>query len=113
MKQYNYNCIEDNYIYTINIGRNAKENWKLIDMSEQNDIWFHLDDSPSCHVVLSVGDIKKPHRKVIKYCALLCKTHSKMRNIKNISIIYTKIANIKKCKIVGSVITKNTKIIKL
>ena len=34
MKQYNYDCYEDNYIYVINVGRNAKENWNLIDMSK-------------------------------------------------------------------------------
>ena len=113
MKQYNYDCYEDNYIYIINVGRNAKENWELIDMSKHNDIWFHVADSPSSHVVLSVGDIKKPHRKVIKYCAFLCKSHSKVKNMNKVSIVYTTINNIVKSKNVGSVITKNTKIIKL
>ena len=96
MKQYIYECYEDNYIYTINVGRNVKENWDIIDMSKQNDIWFHADNEPSSHVVLLVGDIKKPHRKVIKYCAFLCKSYSKVKNMNKVSIIYTQIKNIVK-----------------
>jgi predicted ribosome quality control (RQC) complex YloA/Tae2 family protein len=113
MKEYKYECKYDNYIYTINVGRNAKDNWDLIDKSKQEDIWFHVDDIPSCHVVLTIDDNKIPHKSVINYCAFLCKSNSKARYIKNISIIYTEIKNIRKSKTIGSVITKHTKIIKL
>jgi predicted ribosome quality control (RQC) complex YloA/Tae2 family protein len=42
--------------FTICIGKSAKENWKLIDDSMPNDIWFHLDDVPSSHVILKTSN---------------------------------------------------------
>ena len=33
------------------IGKNAKENWDIIDMAEPDDIWFHLSYYPSCHLI--------------------------------------------------------------
>ena len=101
----------DDYIYHILIGKNAEENWKLIDDASENDIWFHLDNYPSPHVILKIPvdyNLKKVPRKVLTRCANLCKIHSKYNNIKKINIIYTKIKNIKKGDHVGSVITQNT-----
>jgi hypothetical protein len=28
------------------IGTNAQENWDLIDESDENDLWFHVDGLP-------------------------------------------------------------------
>jgi predicted ribosome quality control (RQC) complex YloA/Tae2 family protein len=36
------------------IGTNAQENWDLIDESSEGDLWFHVNDLPSCHVVTSL-----------------------------------------------------------
>lgn len=114
MKAYEYESIHDQTTYTIRVGENAQENWNLIDDSSQNDIWFHVESHPSCHVVLSIGDHKQtPHKTVINYCAALCKEGSKFSNHKNIKIIYTEIKNVKKADTVGSVFTKNTKTVKM
>jgi predicted ribosome quality control (RQC) complex YloA/Tae2 family protein len=114
MKELKYDSIHDKTIYTIRVGGSAEENWNLIDRSKQNDIWFHVDGMPSCHVVLEMPDKNKPpNRSVIKYCAILCKNGSKSKDMNKVSIIYTKIKNVKKSDVTGSVTTKNTKVIKI
>ena len=99
----------------IEMGQNAQENWDLIDKSEENDLWFHLQDYPSSHVVIHVLGKKKKDldRKTIKYAALLCKQNSKMKSEKKVEVIYTQIKNVEKTEDVGSVVTSNTSVIKI
>ena len=97
---------------TIYVGQSKEENWKLIDMSEQSDIWFHLAEHPSCHVIIRNNDMNKKNvlsSKTIHYAASLCKEHSKLKNFKKIAVIYTNIKYITKGKEIGSVYTKKTK----
>lgn len=103
---------QTNFEYEAKIGKNAQENWDLIDGASPNDIWFHLKDHPSSHVILSVGS-EKPSRNVIKACCVFCKQHSKMNSLKNITIIYTEIKNVSKSNTVGSVTTTKIKEIKI
>lgn len=103
---------QTNFEFEAKIGKNAQENWDLIDGAVQNDIWFHLKDHPSSHVILTIGS-EKPSRNVIKACCVLCKQHSKMKSLKNITVIYTEIKNVLKGDAVGSVTTSKTKEIKI
>lgn len=109
MKEYSYESVHDNCEYKIRVGENAQENWDLISESEQNDVWFHVENNPSCHVVLYVGDVKKPHKSVINYCASLCKEGSKKKYSKKVNVIYTEIRNVKKTDKPGSVTIRNTR----
>jgi predicted ribosome quality control (RQC) complex YloA/Tae2 family protein len=110
MKEYMYVSDHDHCTYTVRVGETAQENWDIISDSGQNDIWFHVGGNASCHVVLSCNEIKKkPHKSVINYCASLCKDGSKLKNVKNVTIIYTEIKNVKKSNTPGSVTTKNIK----
>jgi len=113
MKEYTYESVHDDCEYQIHAGESAQENWDLIQNSEQNDIWFHVKNTPSCHVVLITHPKKEPHKSVINYCATICKEGSKQKSSKNTVIIYTEIKNIKKGNAVGSVTTKKTQEIKL
>lgn len=114
MKEYEYKSLYDDIIFKIRVGETAKENWDLIDTSSQNDLWFHVDDCPSCHVVLSIGNYKKnPHKTVLNYCANLCKEGSKEKNKRTTTVIYTLIKNVRKADKVGSVTTTNTTKIKI
>lgn len=97
----------DGSTYAIKAGQTAQENWNLIDESCPNDIWFHVEDIPSCHVVLKNDSKEKPHKIVIKHCANICKDGSKQKHAKNVRIIYTEIKNVKKGKDVGSVTVSN------
>ena len=91
--------------WTILIGKNKEENWKIIDDSCPTDIWFHMQDIPSCHVILKTTEpIKNISKDVLKRCALLCKMNSKAKSERKTSVIYSEIENVKKTKHVGEVI---------
>jgi predicted ribosome quality control (RQC) complex YloA/Tae2 family protein len=110
--------IEERYISNLNmnitfyIGKNAAGNFDIIDMSKPNDMWFHINNISSAHVIASIPDKldKKDIRYIIKQGAILCKQHSKTHES---TIIYTTINNVKKTDIIGSVIITNDKIIKI
>jgi len=95
-------------VYIIKIGRSAIENTELVQNANKSDIWFHLSDSPSCHVVLETKLNKVPHN-VISHCAHLCKMHSKI--LAKSKVIYTQIENVQTTRIPGQVITTNCKTI--
>ena len=95
--------------YTIRVGNNAKENWDLITDSEPDDMWFHLDEYPSAHVVMkqnnNIINEKYYPNQIIFIASTYCKTYSKHgKNLSRAKIVYTQIKNLKKCKEVGSVI---------
>jgi len=100
---------------TYNIGVSAQDNFDLIDASSPQDIWFHVQDLPSCHVVAVIPENekldKKKIRAIIKQGAVICKKHSKYASHKNLPIIYTKIEDVQKTGTSGSVLTTNIKTI--
>lgn len=99
--------------YEIIIGKNAQENFDIIDTSDENDIWFHLDDHSSPHVIIRTNGLgMKIDKKIIKRACVLCKQHSKLKSEKKVAVIYTLIKYVKKDeKIVGTVHTTNVKTI--
>lgn len=111
IEEINFPNLERSVIFTI--GNNAKENHEIIDLSKENDMWFHVDNLPSCHVVASLPDniTKKELKSIIKKGAEFCKQYSKYSSHKNLHISYTLIKNVKKTKVLGSVILTNHKII--
>jgi predicted ribosome quality control (RQC) complex YloA/Tae2 family protein len=86
------------------LGKNAKENQLLIDTSDSNFWWFHLDDYPSGHCVIESNAINKEMRY---FAANLIKQNIKYKN-KRLKIVYTQIKNLKNTKTIGEVITSNT-----
>ena len=99
-------------IYKIIVGENAQDNFDIISISSQNDLWFHLEHFSSPHVILQNPKNLKRNKmpKMAIYFALeACKKHSKFKTVtKKISFIYTEIKNIKKTNIIGQVISKKT-----
>jgi predicted ribosome quality control (RQC) complex YloA/Tae2 family protein len=93
---------------TFLVGTCAQDNFDAIDISDPDDIWFHVRDGSSCHVIakMPAGEKmdKKIIHKIIKQGALLCKQESRYKSSKNLAIIYTKVQNVHKTNIVGSVI---------
>jgi predicted ribosome quality control (RQC) complex YloA/Tae2 family protein len=66
--------------YIIMIGRNKKDNFEIIDNSVDTDIWFHIYEEPSCHVILKNTDkMREIPKQVMKRCAYLCKINSKSK----------------------------------
>jgi len=87
------------------IGKNAQDNFDIIDSAKPNDIWFHLFNAASCHIIASLPEniTKKELKYIIKQGAVLCKNHSKMASSKHVFVIYTPIENVIKSKPVGTV----------
>ena len=97
---------------TFYVGKNQNENFEVIDKGVARDLWFHAKNESSCHVVciLPENTNKKELFYIIKAGALLCKNNtSKLKGLKNVEIIYTKIENVTKTSVSGCVLTKNTK----
>lgn len=66
----------------IRIGENAKENDAICKQAGQNDIWFHLENGSSPHVILEVGGKKKAYKDIrdsIHECTQLVKYFSKQK----------------------------------
>jgi predicted ribosome quality control (RQC) complex YloA/Tae2 family protein len=101
---YSYNCKKTGNMYLITVGKNKHDNWKIIDNSHKNDYWFHLDNLPSSHVIVHIGENDHQLDKaVLKFASWLCKKKSKKKDNEKLSIIYTQIKNITKGLHVGSV----------
>jgi predicted ribosome quality control (RQC) complex YloA/Tae2 family protein len=99
------------------IGGNAQENFDMIDTASPDDLWFHVDNLPSEHVVASIPIDKKIDKKqlgkIVTQGALLCKQFSKYASTKNLPIVYTRIKDVEKTEKIGCVLTQNQKIINI
>lgn len=82
------------------IGSNAQENWNIIEKSDPGHVWFHLNSFPSPHVIIRS---ENPGDEEIVAAAYLCKSKSKYKNIKNVKVVYTRVANIELSDTVGAV----------
>lgn len=105
--------LQKKILYTV--GKNSQNNFDIIDAASPNDLWFHIESESSCHVIASVPiEIKldkKQLRQIVTQGAVLCKSKSRYKSNKDVSIIYTKVENITKSQPVGTVIAENTKVI--
>jgi predicted ribosome quality control (RQC) complex YloA/Tae2 family protein len=98
--------IIDNITYKV--GKNAKENTELINLSNTNWYWFHLEKFASCHVVVCTEELTN---EMIGIAGNLVKENSKYK-FKNIGINYCKIDNLLHGKEPGSVYFKSNKQVK-
>ena len=60
--------IED---YKVLVGRNSNENQKLLEIAKANDLWMHIRDVPSSHVIIRTDKQNLPDT-VIEAAAKLC-----------------------------------------
>jgi hypothetical protein len=119
-----------NLVYKI--GSSAKNNFEIIDEAHPSDLWFHLHNESSCHVIACLKNIqyttrddelpnfydinfddlnKKEKQQIIKQGSLLCKQYSKLKSAKKVEIIYAKIEDVYKTDVPGSVLTRKSKVI--
>jgi predicted ribosome quality control (RQC) complex YloA/Tae2 family protein len=77
--------IED---YKVLVGRNSQENQKLLGMAKANDIWMHIRDVPSSHVIIRTDKQNLPD-SVIQAAAKLCVDFS-VKQAGDYEIDYTK-----------------------
>ncbi len=57
--------------YKVLIGRNSKENQALLKLAKANDIWMHIKDIPSSHLIIKTDKQNLPD-SVIKRAGKLC-----------------------------------------
>ncbi len=60
--------IED---YKVLVGRNSRENQKLLELAKANDIWMHIRNIPSSHVIIKTDKQNLPQH-IIELSAKLC-----------------------------------------
>ncbi|MFT7824610.1 MAG: NFACT RNA binding domain-containing protein [Sulfurimonas sp.] len=77
--------IED---YKVLVGRNSSENQKLLELAKANDVWMHMRDIPSSHVIIRTDKQTLPE-SVIKAAAKLCVDFS-VKNPGDYEVDYTK-----------------------
>ncbi|GIT99293.1 NFACT RNA binding domain-containing protein [Sulfurovum sp. TSL1] len=77
--------IED---YKVLVGRNSHENQKLLEMAKANDLWMHIRDVPSSHVIIRTDKQNLPD-SVLKAAAKLCVDFS-VKNPGDYEVDYTK-----------------------
>ncbi len=77
--------IED---YKVLVGRNSNENQKLLEIAKANDLWMHIRDIPSSHVIIKTDKQNLPD-SVIQSAAKLCVDFS-VKNPGEYDVDYTK-----------------------
>ncbi len=68
-----YDGVESFYYegYKINLGKNEKANAYLLKNAKMSDLWMHLKDIPSTHIIIR-SDKKEIPRNIIEFGAKLC-----------------------------------------
>eukprot|EP01080_Neovahlkampfia_damariscottae_P001978 gene1978-1486_t len=89
----------------IQVGENAKENDLIRKGSSQKDLWFHLENDSSPHVILSVQ--KSASKQEIYECSQLVKHYSKLKNMEKAVVIYLECKKVKKGEKDGEVELKS------
>ena len=89
--------------YTLTVGQNAKENDELITNSNENFIWFHLANLPSCHGILNCT-IDKLTSTLIFQCACKIKKNTKYKKNRDIKVNYIELKFIQKTNKLGEVL---------
>jgi len=98
------------------IGTSKEDNDGMIDKASPNDIWFHVNNSSSCHVICRMIDCenisKKGTKYIVKMGALLCKNNTnKWKTTKGVDFVYCTVKHLTKTDIVGCVSVSNGKYI--
>ncbi|MBR5900377.1 MAG: NFACT family protein, partial [Clostridia bacterium] len=81
--------------FLIKVGRNNLENDKVTFTAKPDDVWVHVKDYHSSHVVV-VSKGKEIPQKVLLVASEICAYYSKARNGGKAEVVYTKRKNVKK-----------------
>jgi predicted ribosome quality control (RQC) complex YloA/Tae2 family protein len=96
------------------IGTNSSDNFKILDLADEEDIWFHADESSSCHVIarIPINMNKKQMLTIVKTGAQLCKQNTnKLKSEKRVTIQYTPVKYVHKTNIEGTVTVETAKVL--
>lgn len=79
--------------YKILVGRNEKGNVNLLKNAKKDDIWMHLKDIASSHVIIKTSK-NSPSEDVLRFAAKLCVEFS-VKGAGRYEVHYTKRANVR------------------
>jgi predicted ribosome quality control (RQC) complex YloA/Tae2 family protein len=97
--------------YIILIGKNAQGNEDIIKLSNQNDIWFHIDNISGPHIILQNNGNMIPKRYLNCIATMFQEYKNNLPN--KYIIIYTEIKNVKLTSKLGTVNISKTHKIKI
>ena len=96
------------------IGSNAQDNFDMIDEADQYDMWFHVNNESSGHVIARISDNKELNKKLINKIiiqgGIICKKHSKYKSKQDLEIVYARVFDIVKTHTTGKVILRTSKV---
>ncbi len=69
------------------VGKNNVQNDKLLSLSDRNDLWFHVKNYHSCHVIVKASD--KINSDLIKTVAEICAFYSEASSGVKVEVDYT------------------------
>lgn len=84
------------------VGNDSKENWKILENADDEDVWIHLHNYSSPYVILK--SYKTLDNKDLLYGGFICKKNSKHKYIDNIKMVFSLVKHVKKGKCSGEVI---------
>jgi len=90
------------------VGENAQDNWDIIKKAENNWLWFHLHNLSSGHVIICKDSAIITNEEKT-FAGTLCKSNTKYKSMKDVSVVYCEINNLVIGEEVGSVYFKNNK----
>lgn len=64
--------------FKISVGKNEKGNEALLKQAKKDDLWFHVKDLPSSHVIVS-SNKQKISEEVLEFAAKLCVNFSNLK----------------------------------
>ncbi|QTA37418.1 NFACT family protein [Thermosipho ferrireducens] len=83
--------------FKILIGKNNKQNDKIVKLSSDNDIWLHAHEIPGAHVLIKTGG-QKLDDDTLLFAASLAAGYSKGKDSAKVPVDYTKAKYVKKIK---------------
>lgn len=76
--------------YKISVGRNAKENQKLLEVARAEDLWFHIKDVPSSHLIIHCGKQMPPNAILHKSAEILVGLYAARKGVGDFVVDFTK-----------------------
>jgi len=81
--------------FVILVGKNNRQNDRLIASHDKDDWWLHVLGAAGSHVVVEARGLEVPD-STLEEAAVLAALHSKMSDEKSVPVTYTKLRSVKK-----------------
>ncbi len=97
--------------YKVSVGRNAKENQKLLEVARAEDLWFHIRDVPSAHLIIHCGKNTPPNEVLYKSAEILVGLYAARKGVGDFVVDFTKRRFVKLSQNAQVTYSKHTSII--